>query len=149
MAFTQMLAAKSGIITPAMIQVAKAERLQPEEIRAMTAAGTVVIPANIRHTGLQPCGIGRKLLTKINANIGNSSTSSCPRSEQDKLAAALKYGADTIMDLSTGSNIMQIPPEQFAPGKETYPTVAPAVFSWYNQPNTKQEAIPCRIPGNN
>jgi phosphomethylpyrimidine synthase len=57
---------------------------------------------------LQPCGIGRKLLTKINANIGNSSTSSCPRSELEKLAAAVKYGADTVMDLSTGSNIMQI-----------------------------------------
>jgi len=108
MPFTQMLAARRGEITPAMRRVAEAEKRTPEFIRDHVAAGTVVIPANVRHANLVPCGIGRELLTKINANIGNSSTSSCPHAEQSKLAVALKYGADTVMDLSTGKNIMEI-----------------------------------------
>jgi len=108
MSFTQMLAAKAGTVTPQMRHVAEVEKRDVEFIRSRVAAGTVVIPANIRHTSLVPCGIGRELLTKINANIGNSSTSSCPRSEHDKLTVALKYGADTVMDLSTGGNIEMI-----------------------------------------
>ena len=72
------------------------------------AAGRIVIPANINHKNLIPCGIGRELKTKINANIGNSSLSGCPGAEKSKLAIALHYGADTVMDLSTGEDITSI-----------------------------------------
>ncbi|MDD4540035.1 MAG: phosphomethylpyrimidine synthase ThiC [Lentisphaeria bacterium] len=105
---TQMQRARAGEITPAIAQVAASEYREAEEIRAQVAAGTIVIPANINHVHLQPIGIGRLLRTKINANIGNSSLSSCPRQELEKLENALKYGADTVMDLSTGSNISGI-----------------------------------------
>ena len=105
---TQPLLAKQGTVTPQMKAVAEKERRDPEWIRAKVADGTIVIPANVMHKNLSPMGIGRELYTKINANIGNSSLSSCPREEQTKLATALKYGADTVMDLSTGGNIMQI-----------------------------------------
>lgn len=105
---TQMQCARAGEITPAMAQVAASEYREAEEIRAQVAAGTIVIPANIHHAHLQPIGIGRLLRTKINANIGNSSLSSCPRQELEKLENALKYGADTVMDLSTGNNISGI-----------------------------------------
>ncbi len=105
---TQSALAKAGKITPAMLAVAQNERRTPESIRAEVAAGTIVIPANINHTSLNPIGIGKSLYTKINANIGNSTLSSCPKQELEKLRAALKYGADTVMDLSTGANIVNI-----------------------------------------
>jgi phosphomethylpyrimidine synthase len=91
-----------------MRRVAERERLEPEQIRAGVAAGRIVIPANVRHRNLDPIGIGRGLLTKINANIGNSTLSSCPQMELDKLETAIRYGADTIMDLSTGEEIGEI-----------------------------------------
>jgi phosphomethylpyrimidine synthase len=102
---TQMQKAAAGVITPEMIQVASSEFRQPEEIRQHVAAGTIVIPRNIHHSNLIPIGIGRLLRTKVNANIGNSALSSCPEQELVKLENALKYGADTVMDLSTGKNI--------------------------------------------
>ncbi|MDD3118685.1 MAG: phosphomethylpyrimidine synthase ThiC, partial [Victivallales bacterium] len=105
---TQMTAAKAGRITPQMTTVAAKERRDPEAIRAEVAAGTIVIPANIHHANLSPIGIGRTLYTKINANIGNSSLSSCPQQELAKLRTAVKYGADTVMDLSTGGDITRI-----------------------------------------
>lgn len=105
---TQMQRAAAGEITPQIAQVAASEFRSGEEIRSHVAAGTIVIPANIHHQNLQAMGIGRLLRTKINANIGNSSLSSCPRLELEKLQNALKYGADTVMDLSTGANIIQI-----------------------------------------
>lgn len=105
---TQPLLAKAGTITPQMKAVAEKERRDPEWIRAKVADGTIVIPANVMHKNLVPVGIGRELYTKINANIGNSTLSSCPKEEQNKLATAIKYGADTVMDLSTGGNIMAI-----------------------------------------
>lgn len=105
---TQMQRAAAGEITPQIAQVAASEFRTEEEIRSHVAAGTIVIPANIHHQNLQAMGIGRLLRTKINANIGNSSLSSCPRLELEKLQNALKYGADTVMDLSTGANIIQI-----------------------------------------
>ena len=105
---TQPALAKAGVITPAMKQVAAQEELSEETIRAGVAAGTIVIPANINHRNLVPIGIGRILKTKINANIGNSAVASCPRQELEKLDRALRYGADTVMDLSTGGNINQI-----------------------------------------
>lgn len=105
---TQLTRAKNGEITPAMTAVAKKESLDPEFIRAEVAAGRTVIPANINHPKLSPIGIGNALTTKINANIGNSTLTSCPSMEVEKMLVALKYGADTVMDLSTGDNIREI-----------------------------------------
>jgi len=108
MSTTQMLAAQAGRITPQMEAVAAKEKRTPEFIRNRMAAGTVVIPANVHHKNLSPMGIGRELFTKINANIGNSGLSSCAGAEKSKLAAAVRYGADTVMDLSTGGDIQSI-----------------------------------------
>ena len=105
---TQITRARAGEITPEILKVAEKEKRTPESIRAEVAAGTIVIPANINHKSLEPIGIGKTLFTKINANIGNSTLSSCPKMELEKLHTALKYGADTVMDLSTGSNITNI-----------------------------------------
>ena len=102
---TQLTSARKGIVTEAMKRVAEFENRDPEFIRAGVAKGTIVIPANIRHENLQPMGIGRCLKTKINANIGTSSLSSCINRELEKLLAAVKYGADTVMDLSTGDDL--------------------------------------------
>lgn len=105
---TQPAQAKAGIITAAMRRVAEIEKLPAETIRDGVAAGTIVIPANKNHRNLEPIGIGRSLNTKINANIGNSAVASCPRQELEKLSYSVKYGADTVMDLSTGGNINEI-----------------------------------------
>ena len=105
---TQTLLAKEGKITEQMKRVAVKEGRSEEFIRERVADGRIVIPANINHKNLEPVGIGRELLTKINANIGNSSLSSCPKEEQTKLQTALKYGADTVMDLSNALNITKI-----------------------------------------
>lgn len=105
---TQISRAKKGELTPEIKKVSEKEGLSPETIRKLVAAGQVVIPANIFHRNLSPIGIGKKLTTKINANIGNSETSSCPREELEKLKTCLKYGADAVMDLSTGPNICEI-----------------------------------------
>ena len=105
---TQPAQAKAKIITPAMNRVAETEGVSAETIRAGVAAGTIVIPANIRHARLAPIGIGRTLKTKINANIGNSELASCPAQELEKLDRALHFGADTVMDLSTGGDITRI-----------------------------------------
>lgn len=105
---TQMARARAGEITPQMAAVAEKEQVSPEFIREGVAAGRIVIPANIHHQALEPIGIGRQLTTKINANIGNSTLSSCPKQELEKLRTALRYGADTVMDLSTGANIENI-----------------------------------------
>lgn len=105
---TQMSAAKRGEITRAMRAVAAAEYREPEFIRKGVADGTIVIPANHLHNHLEAMGIGRLLKTKINANIGTSSLSSCPGEEVRKLQAAVKYGADTVMDLSTGGDLEHI-----------------------------------------
>jgi phosphomethylpyrimidine synthase len=105
---TQLISARNGIITEQMRIVAEKECRTPESIMDEVAAGTIVIPANINHTQIAPIGIGKSLYTKINANIGNSTMSSCPKEELKKLHTALKYGADTAMDLSTGANINEI-----------------------------------------
>lgn len=102
---TQMTAARNGEITPQIRTVAEYEKRSVEFIRERVADGRIVIPANINHKNLVPAGIGRELLTKINANIGNSANSSCAGAEKQKLAQAIKYGADTVMDLSTGGGI--------------------------------------------
>ena len=102
---TQMYYAKKGVITPEMNYVAQAEALNPELIRSEVAAGKMIIPANIHHENLLPMAIGRETKTKINANIGNSSLSSDICAELEKLQICLKYGADTVMDLSAGGDL--------------------------------------------
>src|ERR1043166_6554161 len=104
---TQLLAARAGQITPEMEYVAKREDLSPELIRAEVAAGRMVIPANKVHLAgrLEPMCIGIASLTKINANIGNSAVTSNIEGELEKLHTSVHYGADTVMDLSTGRDI--------------------------------------------
>jgi phosphomethylpyrimidine synthase len=91
-----------------MQTVAAREQLDADVVRDEVARGRMVIPANIRHTALQPVGIGIKATCKINANIGRSPEQSDAASELEKLSVCLKYGADTIMDLSTGVDVDEI-----------------------------------------
>ena len=105
---TQMEAARQGIVTPAMKMVAAKEQQELSVILQAVADGKVVIPANINHRNLDPCGIGRTLFTKINANIGVSTLSSCLGEELKKLETAVRMGVDTVMDLSTGKNLDKI-----------------------------------------
>ena len=104
---TQLQLARQGQITDEIISVANIESLEPQLVRDELAKGRLVIPANKRHlaTNLTPAGIGRALTTKINANIGTSSTSSSVDAEIDKMKTALQAGADAIMDLSTGGDL--------------------------------------------
>jgi phosphomethylpyrimidine synthase len=97
--------ARKGVITPEMTYVAEREGLEPEMVRAEVARGRLIIPCNVNHTSLEPMGIGTVATVKINANIGNSAVTSDVEGELEKLKFALKYGADTVMDLSTGGNI--------------------------------------------
>ncbi len=107
---TQMTAARRGEITDAMAFVARRESLAPEIIRAEVASGRLVIPANIHHLAgkLEPMGIGKVAKVKINANIGTSAVTSSLDEEVGKLELAVKYGADTVMDLSTGHDLDNI-----------------------------------------
>jgi phosphomethylpyrimidine synthase len=109
-AVTQMHAARRGETTHAMRSVAEREGLTPEVVRAEVARGRLVIPANVRHLAgrLVPTGIGTVASVKINANIGNSAVTSDVTGELEKLALAVRYGADTVMDLSTGGGIDEI-----------------------------------------
>ncbi|HUO22303.1 MAG TPA: phosphomethylpyrimidine synthase ThiC [Caulobacteraceae bacterium] len=128
---TQMDYARRGIITPEMEYVAIRENLRrqendgairdgeafgaeipdfvtPEFVRSEVARGRAIIPANINHAELEPMAIGRNFLVKINANIGNSAVLSQVSDEVDKMVWAIRWGADTVMDLSTGRNIHNI-----------------------------------------
>ncbi|MCX0270683.1 phosphomethylpyrimidine synthase ThiC [Nocardia zapadnayensis] len=102
---TQLTWARAGIVTPEMRFVAAREGVPAELVRAEVAVGRAVIPANHRHPELEPTVIGKKFLVKINANIGNSAVSSSIAEEVEKMVWATRWGADTIMDLSTGKNI--------------------------------------------
>ena len=125
---TQLHYARSGIITPEMEAVALRENLRtdaalsaqhpgqswgaaipreitPEFVRAEVARGRAIIPANVNHPELEPMAIGRNFLVKINANIGNSAVTSSIEEEVEKLVWAIRWGADTVMDLSTGQHI--------------------------------------------
>ena len=104
-AVTQMHYARKGIITPEMEFAAIREGMDPEVVRAEVAAGRAVIPANVNHPESEPMIIGRKFHVKINANIGNSAVASSIEEEVEKMVWATRWGADTIMDLSTGRNI--------------------------------------------
>jgi phosphomethylpyrimidine synthase len=105
---TQLELAKEGKISPQMSLVAEHEGLEVEFIRQGVAEGTIVIPANIRHENLVPCGIGGGLKTKVNANIGTSPDFGDRDTELEKLKVADESGADTVMDLSTGGDISAI-----------------------------------------
>ena len=105
---TQLESAREGIISPQMGLVAQHEGVEAEFIRQGVAEGTIVIPANINHTNLVPCGIGHGLKTKVNANIGTSSDFGNIDTELAKLRVAIDSGADTVMDLSTGGDISAI-----------------------------------------
>ncbi len=103
--FSQLHYARKGIVTPEMRFAAIRENMDPELVRAELAAGRAVLPANKRHLELEPMLIGRKFLCKVNANIGNSAVTSSIEEEVEKLQWSLRWGADTVMDLSTGSDI--------------------------------------------
>ncbi len=104
-AVTQLRYARRGVITPEMEFVALREGVATELVRDEVAAGRAVIPANCNHPEAEPMVIGRRFLVKINANIGNSAVASSIEDEVDKMRWATRWGADTVMDLSTGRNI--------------------------------------------
>ena len=106
--FSQMHYARKGVVTEEMEYVAHREKLSPELIRDEVARGRLIIPANINHPELEPMAIGVASLCKINANIGNSAVTSNIDEELKKLHTAVHYGADTVMDLSTGGDIHEI-----------------------------------------
>ena len=102
---TQLHYARQGVITPEMEFAALREQVAPESIRVALAAGRAILPANVNHPESEPMVIGRDFLVKVNANIGNSAVTSSVAEEVEKLMWATRWGADTVMDLSTGANI--------------------------------------------
>ena len=102
---TQLAWARAGIVTPEMAFIAAREGVDPEIVREEVAAGRAVIPANHKHPETEPMIIGKRFATKINANIGNSAVTSSISEEVEKMVWATRWGADTIMDLSTGKDI--------------------------------------------
>ena len=102
---TQMQLAREGKITEAMRQAAQSEHIEAKTLRERIAKGTVALCANINHAALKPCAVGEGLSTKVNANIGTSSTYPDIEPELKKLDEAVKCGADAVMDLSTGNHI--------------------------------------------
>ncbi|MDP9824044.1 phosphomethylpyrimidine synthase ThiC [Nocardioides massiliensis] len=102
---TQMHYARQGVVTPEMEYVAIRENCDVELVRAEVAAGRAIIPANLNHPEAEPMIIGKRFLVKVNANIGNSAVTSSIAEEVDKLTWAVTWGADTVMDLSTGDDI--------------------------------------------
>src|SRR5215471_15236226 len=105
---TQMHYARAARVTEEMHYVARREKLAPDVVRSEVARGRMIIPANIHHTNLEPMCIGVASACKINANIGNSAVTSEISGELEKLQYSVKYGADTVMDLSTGGDIPAI-----------------------------------------
>ncbi|MGB5035205.1 MAG: phosphomethylpyrimidine synthase ThiC [Blastocatellia bacterium] len=105
--FSQMHYARKGELTEEMRFVALRENVDPEYVRSEVARGRAIIPANRLHPESEPMIIGRNFLVKINANIGNSAVSSSIEEEVEKLTWSTKWGADTVMDLSTGKNIKE------------------------------------------
>ncbi len=104
---TQLEAARKGIITQQMNEVAEDEGLPPEEIRGLVATGEVVIPHNLHHN-FRAIGIGKNLRTKVNANIGASNFHQLIEEEVEKLYTAVRFGSDSVMDLSTGTDLDRI-----------------------------------------
>ena len=108
MTATQLERARSGVITPAMEAVAERESVAPTAVREAVAAGEAVIPANHHHDALEPMVIGADFATKVNANIGTSDAAGDDTTELRKLETALRYGADTVMDLSTAGDLDRV-----------------------------------------
>jgi phosphomethylpyrimidine synthase len=104
-AATQLVWARAGTVTPEMAYVAAREGLAPELVREEVARGRAVIPANHRHPESEPMIIGKAFAVKVNANIGNSAVTSSISAEVEKMVWAARWGADTLMDLSTGKDI--------------------------------------------
>jgi phosphomethylpyrimidine synthase len=102
---TQIHWARKGVVTPEMEFVAVRENLPAEFVRSEIARGRAILPANVNHPESEPMVIGRNFLVKINANIGNSAVTSSIEEEVEKMTWAIRWGADTVMDLSTGRNI--------------------------------------------
>ncbi len=102
---TQLHYARRGEVTPEMAFVAAREGMEPDFVRTEVARGRAIIPANVNHPESEPMAIGRNFLVKINANIGNSAVTSSIEQEVEKLTWATRWGADTVMDLSTGPDI--------------------------------------------
>ncbi len=105
---TQMHYARQGVTTEEMHFIAQRERISPETVRSEVARGRMIIPANVHHTNLEPMAIGVASKCKINSNIGNSAVVSDIEGELEKLRYSVKFGADTVMDLSTGGDIPAI-----------------------------------------
>jgi phosphomethylpyrimidine synthase len=105
---TQLELARKGTVSPQMKHVAEKEGVETDFVIQGLAKGEIIIPANINHTNLVPCGIGKGLRTKVNANIGTSSDFCDLNTELRKLQTAADFGADTVMDLSTGGDIKTI-----------------------------------------
>ena len=102
---TQMRYAREGVITPEMEYIGTREGIDPDYVRQEVARGRAIIPSNINHPESEPMIIGRNFLVKVNANIGNSAITSSIEEEVEKMLWATKWGADTVMDLSTGRDI--------------------------------------------
>jgi len=105
---TQLELAKQGILSPQMRFVAQHEGVSEETVQQYVAEGKIVIPANVNHANLAPCGIGKGLSIKVNANFGTSSDYGTIDSELEKLHTAIRFGADAVMDLSTGGDTSAI-----------------------------------------
>jgi len=105
---TQIEMAKQGVLSHQMKQIVQQEDTSQEIVQQLTAEGKIVIPANVNHANLVPCGIGKGLTIKVNANIGTSSDHSSKENELEKLRTAIHFGADTVMDLSTGGEISDV-----------------------------------------
>lgn len=105
---TQLELARKGTVTPQMQAVAEQEGLPPDFILDGIAQGNIVVPANHNHRNLKPCGIGKGLRTKVNANFGTSSDFGTVQTELEKLRVSVESGADTVMDLSTGSKLAEV-----------------------------------------
>src|SRR5262245_60832661 len=103
--FSQMHYARAGVITEEMRFVAEREQCDAEMVRSEVARGRAIIPANRRHPELEPMIIGRRFKVKVNSNIGNSAVASSIEEEVEKLQWSIRWGADTVMDLSTGASI--------------------------------------------
>lgn len=102
---TQLELAKQGILSSQLKHVAQQESVSEETIQQYVAEGKIVIPANVNHANLVPCGIGKGLVIKVNANIGTSSDYGTTDGEIEKLHTAIHFGADAVMDLSTGGDV--------------------------------------------
>jgi len=105
---TQIDKAKKGILSSQLRRIAREERVSPEDLAGLVASGKVVIPWNPAHAPSRPAGIGRGLRTKVNVNLGTSKDFPSLPAELRKVAISLEYGADALMDLSTGGDIRRI-----------------------------------------